>query len=61
MEFKELTEEQRERIRSCETAEELQALAREEGLELSDDELSALAGGADRCLTILCPLRTVIH
>ncbi|MBQ9043663.1 MAG: Nif11 family protein [Eggerthellaceae bacterium] len=47
MDFKELTEEQRERIRSCETAEELQALAREEGLELSDDELSALAGGAD--------------
>lgn len=54
MDFKELTEEQRERIRSCETPEELQALAREEGFELSDEELSALAGGADQCAPFHC-------
>ena len=45
MEFKSLTPEQQEKARACTTAEELVALAKSEGYELSDDELTAIAGG----------------
>ena len=45
MEFKELTEEQKARARECKTPEEMLALAREEGYELSDAELEAVSGG----------------
>lgn len=45
MSFDELTEEQKARARACKTTEELLALAKEEGYELSEDELEAIAGG----------------
>ena len=45
MEFKSLTPEQQDKARACKTAEELVALAKSEGYELSDDELTAIAGG----------------
>ena len=45
MELKDLTPEQREKARACKSAEELIALAEQEGYEMSDDELSAIAGG----------------
>lgn len=45
MNLNELTPEQIERARACKTAEDLVKLAEEEGYELSDDELSAIAGG----------------
>ena len=41
MELKDLTPEQREKARACKSAEELIALAEQEGYEMSDDELSA--------------------
>ena len=45
MEFKDLTPEQQAKARACKTPEELLALAKAEGYELSDEELEAVAGG----------------
>lgn len=49
MEFNDLTEEQKAKIRECKTPEEMLALAREEGYELSDDQLEAVSGGTWCC------------
>ena len=46
MDFNGLTEEQNAKARACESAEELVALAAAEGIELSDDQLNAIAGGS---------------
>ena len=35
-----------EKLKACQTAEELLALAKAEGYELSDENLEAIAGGA---------------
>ena len=45
MDFEDLTDEQRARARAARTAEDILALAREEGYELTDDELEAVSGG----------------
>lgn len=45
MEFKDLSPELQEKARACKTAEEIVALAKQEGYDLSDEELDALAGG----------------
>ena len=45
MEFNELTEEQKAKAIACKTPDELVALAKAEGFELSDEELEGLAGG----------------
>lgn len=45
MEFNELTEEQKKKVRGCSSAEELVTLAMAEGLELSDEQLEAVSGG----------------
>lgn len=45
MTFDELTPEQKAKAKGCTSAEELLAVAREEGYELSDDELEQIAGG----------------
>lgn len=45
MEYGDLTDEQKARARACGTPEEILALAREEGYELSDSELAAVSGG----------------
>ena len=45
MDFKDLTEEQKAKARACKTAEELEALAAKESVELSLDELEEVAGG----------------
>ncbi len=45
MEFKDLAPEQQEKARACNTPEELLALAKEEGIELTDEQLEAVAGG----------------
>ena len=47
MEFSELTEEQKAKARECTSAEQLVALAREEGVELTDEQLDAVSGGGD--------------
>ena len=45
MEFKDLSPELQEKVKACETPEELLALAKAEGRELTDDELEAISGG----------------
>lgn len=46
MEFKDLTPEQQDKLKACETPEDILALAKEAGYELDDAELDAIAGGA---------------
>lgn len=45
MEFEDLTPEQQEKAKACTTVDELVALAKEEGIELTDEDLEAMAGG----------------
>ena len=45
MNYNDLTPEQRKRAAECNTAEELFALAKEEGVEIPDDDLESIAGG----------------
>ena len=43
--FNELTPEQMEKARECKSSDELVKLAQSEGIELTDDQLDAIAGG----------------
>lgn len=45
MTFNDLTPEQQEKARACKTAEDILALAKSEGYELSDEELESVSGG----------------
>ena len=45
MNFEDLTDEQKAKAQACKTPDEILALAKEEGYELSDDELAAVSGG----------------
>ncbi len=45
MEYKDLTDEQKDMVRNAKTPEELVALAQAEGIELTDEQLEAIAGG----------------
>ena len=47
MKFEDLTKEQQERAKACKTPEEVFALAKEVGYELSEDEIEAISGGLD--------------
>ena len=50
MKYEDLTEEQRAKVRECKTPEELFELARQEGYQLSDEELETVAAGwVGRC------------
>ena len=46
MQFGDLAPELKEKARACKNGEELVALAQAEGVELSDEQLEAVAGGA---------------
>ena len=43
--LKGLTDEQITRVKNCNNSEELLAMAKQEGVELSDEQLSAISGG----------------
>ena len=47
MDFKDLTPEQKERVRNAKTPNDLLQLAKEEGYELTDDEIENISGGAN--------------
>ena len=47
MDYSDLTPEQMDKVRACKSPEDILALAKEEGYELSEDELDAVSGGAD--------------
>ena len=46
MDFGNLTPEQIEKAKACKTVEDLLALAKEQGCEITEERLEALAGGA---------------
>ncbi len=48
MDFESLTEEQKAKAMRCETMEDVLALAKAEGFDLSDDELQEMAGGTPK-------------
>ena len=49
MNYSDLTDEQKAKVSACKTPEELLALAKEEGYELSDEQLGAVSGGWCEC------------
>ena len=56
--FEDLHTEQQAKARTCKTVEDVLALAREEGYELSDEELAAVAGGVSWSCSSDCPEHT---
>ena len=57
MNFDDLTPSQQERVRNAKTPDELLELAKEEGYELSDEELESINGGmmwGDVCVGVAC-------
>ena len=50
MEFDDLTEEQKAKVKACKTPEELIAVAQEGGFELSLDQLDEISGGGWSCM-----------
>ena len=55
MEYKDLSPEQCEKIDACNNVEEILAVAKEEGYELSDSELDQVSGGAWSTYGVNCP------
>ena len=53
--LKGLTEEQIKTLNNCKSKEEFLAFAKEEGLELTEDELEAFSGGFGRNKLKKCP------
>ena len=51
--LKGLTEEQIAKVKACKTTEEILAVAKEESIELTDDQLEAVSGGCDGTTTKL--------
>ena len=53
--FKGLTEEQITKAKARKNQEEMLALAKEEGIELTEEQLEAVGGGARATAPVLCP------
>ena len=47
MNFEDLTPQQKEKAIACKSPEELLALAKEEGVELTEEQLESVSGGWD--------------
>ena len=54
LEFNDLTEEQKAKALACKTPEDLLALAEAEGVDLTDEELTAISGGWTPCPNLTC-------
>ena len=54
--FEGLSKEQIEKVKECKNQEELLALAKNEGIELNEEQLAAVSGG---CHTTTCEKRRV--
>jgi len=54
MEYNDLTDEQKAKVKACKTVEELVELAKAEGVELTDEQLNSIAGGD----SFWCPTAT---
>ena len=48
MTYDELTDEQKKMVEECETVENVLSLAKQEGYDLSDEELEAISGGTPK-------------
>ena len=53
--LKGLTEEQIAKIKACKNNEEVLKLAKEEGVELNDEQLQAVSGGCGASTGVTCP------
>ena len=53
--LKGLTEEQIAKVKACKTQEEILTLARNEGIELTDEQLAAVSGGCGTSDEVVCP------
>lgn len=53
--LKGLSEEQIEKARGCKTSQELLELAKEEGVELTEEQLAAVSGGCGEPKEVVCP------
>ena len=58
MRYEDLSPEQLEKARACKTPEELLALAKEEGYNLTDEQLENISGGWDSCDSDYDPCQT---
>lgn len=47
MKYEDLTPEQQEKAKACKTPEDILALAKAEGYELSDEQLETITGGEE--------------
>ena len=71
--LKGLTEEQIKKVEACKNAEEILALAKAEGVQLSEEQLAAVSGGCgikikdpyeyvvDKALEQSCPYKVATH
>ena len=53
--FKGLTDEQIAKVKACKNQEEILKLAKEEGIELTDEQLTAVSGGSCTPPKATCP------
>ena len=54
--LKGLTKEQINKARECNSTAELLELAKQEGVELSEEQLKAISGGCGEPVKIICPM-----